>query len=311
MTRVFKSAFWGSGALGLFLISSFSWAQTTRDSSATISGLSPIDSSVTSGVSQTDAAPTTFETRFSDSIAIEYSNTFIGPSLSDPTTTTHYDDQAEDHQGSLVLENAVLAGYRLSPDITLGAVTKWNWHAPEPNSETQTQAFELLDPYLKLSHNKLYSAGNFSLGADLRLSAPISRDSKEQGLMTSFASEQVVTYEIPRSPFALELTTFIQGNFYRHEGNQEGDHLELHFSPAAKYQLAKSLSAKVTYELTHSQARFSDLTAQQPEGSLVEVGLTWNVTENLKVAPNIHTRTSRPLMADSLTLGAKVDWALL
>ncbi len=258
--------------------------------------------SVVSGVSYSQK-----RSRFLDQLSLEYSNTFTGSSLANPISNQNYSDEAEDHQGSLELENAILTGYKFNSDVTLGAVTKWNAQSAASNG----QAFELKDPYLRLSHGKLYSARNFNLAADLRLSAPVSEQSRNNGLMTSLASEQILTYEIPESRFTLGLTTFIQGNFHREEAHQDGDLLELHFSPGVEYKISDSVFANVVFETTKTQPRFADLTAQQQEGSLIEMGVAWDILKNLRFNPNLHTRTSRPLTAESITLGAKLNWVLL
>ena len=241
-------------------------------------------------------------------IAVEYSNTFSGPSLSNPVSVRRYDDHAEDHLGVLHLENLLFGGYRFSPDVSLGVVAKWNWHP----GISQGPAFEALDPFLKLSHGALATLGNLTIAGDLRISAPVSQTSANNGLITSLASEQVFAYETG-SPLLLGLTTFAQVNIHRHVGDehQEGDLFEFRFNPSVGYRLSDSLVANVVLELTKTQSRFTDLAPAQSPGSLIEAGVIWDITKNIKFNPNIHTRTSRPLAADSMTIGAKLNWVLL
>ncbi|MBK9294511.1 MAG: hypothetical protein IPM57_08710 [Oligoflexia bacterium] len=247
------------------------------------------------------------KTRFVDKLSVKYSNTFFGPSLTSPFSGTHFDSEEEGGKAPLELENSLQAGYKLNQDAILGVVTKWVWH-PVPS---ENQPFMLLDPYLRLSHAKLLTKGNFNVAADLRVSAPVSEKSIAHGLITSVASEQETTYEIPESRFTIGLTTFVQVNFHNEVDHQEGDSLELHLSPKLEYKVSNSLALNMVYELTRTQPRFADVAVAQPEGSILEVGAVWDITNTLKFNPNIHTRTLQALSMDTLTLGAKLDWILL
>lgn len=241
----------------------------------------------------------------SDSIALEYSNALTGPGLFAPFSGQNYNDETRDHTGSMELENSIYAGYKFNPDIVLGVVTRWMIH-PGPSGGT---AFDLKDPYLRLRHVKFLSSGAFNVEADLRLSAPLSEQSRNAALATSVASEQIFTYDW--LPLIFELTTFVQHNFFGSEGTLEGEHWELHTAPGIRYRVSDNFQMRLLYEMTYTQARVADLTARHPEGPLVELGVVWDITKNLKFNPSIHTRTTRPFAAESLTLGAKLDWALL
>lgn len=72
----------------------------------------------------TGASPGETRAKFFDRLSVEYSNTFVGPSLANPISNTHFDDETGDRTGLLELENTLLTGFRLSSDLTLGAVTK-------------------------------------------------------------------------------------------------------------------------------------------------------------------------------------------
>lgn len=242
-----------------------------------------------------------------DYLSVEYATTFAGPSLANPISNMNFDDEAGELAGASELESALLTGVRLNPDLVLGTVTKWNWHS----ASDVDQAIEMLDPYLILSHTKLYSAGNLNLAADFRLSAPVSEKSKAIGHLSSFASEQGLIYEVPGSRLRFGLTSYIQYTMHGANAHAEADLLGLRLSPGVNYKVSNSVLLNLVYEIEKSQASFAEFAATHPEGSLIETGIVWDISENLRFSPNVHTKTSRPLSAEAFTLGAKINWVLL
>lgn len=255
--------------------------------------------------------------------AVEYSANLTGTSVGRPLNNLNYSDEAGDHSGSMELEHELLAGYRVNSNLTVGAVMGWINHSKQQKTTT------MKDPYLLVRPESLFSRGNLNFTADLRVGAPLSQESRDNRLATAVASEQVISYEFENLPVVLEFTTFQQRNFFRRplevaaapaeEGAEgegaapalEGDRWELHFSPSVNVKLSRKLQARLAYEVTKVQSRVADLAERHIEGDLIEASLIWDVTKDVQLSPNVHTRTARPFEADSFTLGAELSWNII
>ena len=210
------------------------------------------------------------------------------------------DGNLEEEPISNHMLNELYTGYNIGTDVNLGVVGNW---AIRPSID---EKYEILDPYLMLSHGEVYSIGDFSIGADLRLSAPVSEESKEHGLITALASAQQFQWQFSRSRFSLELETFAQYNFFRKDG--DASDLEFHYEPAVLYQLTGKLQLLMAYESEMSNRRHEDLMQVDNEAATIKSGVSWEISRNANLQPFIDFNLKEK--SGSL-IGAEFNWVIL
>lgn len=259
---------------------------------------------VATNTSVADVETSVSRERLIDQFSVSYQNVFSGPSLENPAAALRPDAEAENGEGPLTTENTLSAGYKINENLSVGPVMVFHWH-PVTDHE-----FELADPYAKAAHAQLLNSGYFNLAADLRMSAPISEESRENGLITSLASEQVSTLEVGKSGFILTLTTFLQRNFHK-PGESDVDDLEFHFKPAVGYRLLPNLLANIVYERKMAHTRDQDLTQVHNKGNVIQPGVAWDITKTLNFSPYVDVNIDKQITAASATVGASLNWQLL
>lgn len=236
-------------------------------------------------------------------LAIEYSTNVTGPT--DPNSMeASYLSESDDHQDFLKAENALATGFRFDKNSSATIVSKWSW---VPN---QQQQMIPMDPYLRVSHENFFTSELLNIAADVRVGFATSPISMDHGLIMSIASEQYVTYEVPRSRFTFGLISFLQGNVYQHVSVREEDHLEFRINPLVQYRISNLFSAVMAYEWTSKQAHFPDLSSQHQDGSLLEAGVSWAALPTLNVLFKFFNRARTPLEIEPLMFGTQLNWVL-
>ncbi|MBY0472150.1 hypothetical protein K2X30_13365 [bacterium] len=147
------------------------------------------------------------------------------------------------------------------------------------------------------------------VGADFRISIPVSEKSRKNGLITAIASEQETTLRIPSSSFRIELTTFVQRNIDTTE--EDFEDFEFHYEPGVVYQFLPTLAVKVAYESKMAHHKHKDLTTVDNKEAAVQTGVKWNVTRYLNLNPYIDVSTKAPLSARTAKVGAELNWTIL
>lgn len=175
-------------------------------------------------------------------------------------------------------------------------------------AQEEMSAAEPLDPYAKISYDGIIEAENFEVSTDLRLGAPVSRESKEQKKIATIGSEQEIEYQFGSSRFSMEMELYIQYNLHSEETGY--DDIEVRYEPAILYELSDLFFGRVSYESEMYHERHSALSLIDNRDPVIQTGMGWNVNKKLMVMPFIDTPVNKPTR-DKLFIGAQIAWAML
>lgn len=202
----------------------------------------------------------------------------------------------------------MLNDLEISTDLTkkMSASVVGVWSV-QPQQE-EMSAIEPLDPYAKLSFDGIIEMGNFEVSTDLRVGAPVSRESQEQKKVASIGSEQEIEYQFGNSRFSMEMELFAQYNIHSEETSY--DDFEIRYEPALLYEFSDLLFGRMSYESEMHHERHAALSLIDNREPVIQSGLGWNVNKNLLVMPFVDTPVNKP-SADNLFIGTQIAWAML
>ncbi|MBC7693575.1 MAG: hypothetical protein H7222_17550 [Methylotenera sp.] len=241
-----------------------------------------------SGVTAAHADTTTTSTatapsvqpRLIDKLTLSYYGAYFGPSLSDMNANTPGNTPEDD--GLQRIENTITAGYKVTPDVLVGAAFNFN------EMPTRGTGLQLKDPYLKISNSKAYHNGNFNVYADLRSYAGVTDASKAKGLVAAFRPNQNITYDIGR--LTVGSYSFVKAFVYDSRGAGSNPIYSLVEAPYANYKLTETVSATMWIDLVqlthkHGPAGFLSMTNDPVD---VEPGINWDITPKISINPYIN-----------------------
>lgn len=213
-------------------------------------------------------------------------------------------DYDEPPTGRMVNELAI--GYKLSNDTIASVVGVWS--VRPGNDESEGGNLEALDPYLKLAFEGVIERGNFEYSSDLRIGAPVSRESKAGDRIVTIGSEQEFEYQFGKSRFSSELEIYIQYN--AHEGQSKYDDFEFRYEPAMLYQISNRTYGRLAYESKMRQERHDKLTIIDNREPAAQIGVGWQINKQLELFPFMDVNLKEPGTKNAL-YGALVSWAIL
>lgn len=213
-------------------------------------------------------------------------------------------DYDEPPTGRMLNELAV--GYKVSNDVVSSLVGVWSVRPGASEGEGGT--FEVLDPYVKLAFDGVIEKGNFEMSSDLRLGAPVSRESKEGNKIVTIGSEQELEYQFGNSRWSTEVELYFQYN--AHKGSTEYSDFEFRYEPALLYELSSKTYARMAYESMMRHERHDKLTLIDNRDPAVQAGIGWHITKMLEVYPFIDVSVKEPGTKNAL-YGALVSWSVL
>jgi len=257
------------------------------------------DQTATSGTSEAKA-PTLV-----DKLKASYSATFYGPSITNPVGSLQPDSWTGDGSSPLVLKNKVYLGYKFTKDIALGPVFYWK-------NYTREKQFILQDPYVKLTHNKLYTNDKFNIYGELDVSAPVSTQSRNDKLITSVTGRLDPSYQIGSSRFSLYMCAAATANIYAASTPAKTagklNRYTFYAGPALNYQIRSNLTAFVLYELN---AKYTNANGFEDDGTDLEPGISWDITKNLNFSPALDIKTGNRISLGTTSFIASLSWKLL
>ena len=211
-------------------------------------------------------------------------------------------DYDEALSGAMI--NALEVGYDLKEEVTASVVGTWNM---KPGAE-EGEAFEPLDPYAKVSFTEVVEKGNFELSSDLRVGAPVSRESREGKRIVTIGSEQEVEYQFGKSPFKFEMEVYLQYNV--HASDDGFDDIELRYEPAMLYSISDTSYARMAYESGMHHERHDDLILIDNREPTLQSGIGWILLKKkLDIYPFVDINLTEPSTKTAL-YGAQIAWAI-
>ncbi len=203
--------------------------------------------------------------------------------------------------------NELQVGYRLDTKTLASLVGVWSFQ-PQADRSEETQVFEMLDPYAKISFEEVVEKGNFEFSSDLRLGYPVARESREARKVVSIGSEQEIEYQFGKSPWSFELELFFQYNIQN--TNEAHNDLDVRYEPAFMYSFTDGFYGRLGYESQMRHERHDKLMLIDNREPAAQAGVGWQVTRKLEVYPFVDVNLTEPGTRTAL-YGALVAWSLL
>lgn len=203
--------------------------------------------------------------------------------------------------------NELEVGYRLNKDTIASIVGVWSFQ-PQADRSEETQVFEVLDPYAKFTFEGVIEKGNFELSSDLRIGAPVARESREAQKVVSFGTEQEIEYQFGKTPWSFELELFFQYNVQNTSENHND--LDVRYEPAFMYAFTDKIYGRLGYESQMRHERHEKLMLVDNREPAAQVGLGWLASRKLEIYPFVDVNLTEPGTKTAL-YGALVAWNIL
>ena len=265
-------------ALATLVISSSALAETTA----------------TSGTTSAEASS------FLKKTTMSYSGMYLGHGVSKwKATQTNADGSDGDPQ---VVVNTLIGGYKVTDTLGLGIALNANVNPVYGMSASG------VNPQLRLLPIKLIKTDQLSASADLRITVPALKTTRDKGLNTTVRTAQSTSYSFRDSRFSLGVDTYLQGSSYTTGENQ--DLFRVYFAPNVSYQATPTLSGTVLLEWAFAHKRGMDNLMPIDGPMDIEPMINWAPTEMVSISPLLNLYPTN-LTLDSSSMGAYVSWKLL
>jgi hypothetical protein len=235
---------------------------------------------------------------------LEYSAVFKGASILDPGSAYTVDRNGDPSaKTGINLDGDVTAGYLFTRSLGAGVVV------PFVLTPVMGRGAELGDVGVKGFDRKLLTLGDWGFSTSLTLQAPTSESSSKRGMDFAAKLAPKLKYRPSGSRFLAGLRT--EGKAY--VGAEKGKTFKLAGAPYVGYQLTRSLSLSLEYELEllHfvDDPSWSTFSVQQAD---LRPGVVWDVTSKIMLNPYLQVfTTTNEISMDRMALGAYVSARVL
>ena len=237
-------------------------------------------------------------------ISVNYFALLFGPGIQNSTSYQPTIHGQPDLANPILIKNYLGAGYNISNDIAVTPTAYWAYRP------VQGQSMTLQDPYLMVSDAALYHS---ELGTnwygDVRFHFPVTAASQAAQLRAGVQTFHYVSQELQGTRVTFGMSSSLRGNFYGRQGY--GTDVELYAAPNVSYQITPLLSGLVRYELNGSHNYGDSFTHFNNDGTDIEPGVIWNVTNNLMINPYLNFTTGGSISLSSTSIGAYLNWTMI
>lgn len=203
--------------------------------------------------------------------------------------------------------NELQIGKRLNKKTLASIVGVWSFQ-PQADKSEETQTFEMLDPYAKISFEGVIEKGDFELSSDLRLGYPVARESREVRKIVSIGSEQEIEYQFGKTPWSFELELFFQYNVQN--TRETHNDFDVRYEPAFMYSFTDKVYGRLGYESQMRHERHDRLMLVDNREPAAQVGVGWQMHKKLEIYPFLDVNLTQPGTKTAL-YGALVAWDIL
>jgi len=246
--------------------------------------------------------PSFFE-NVKDKVTLAYSGVYRGGSFSDftssyqPTATGHPDSTSP-----ISLENLVTAGYRITPDWTIGAIAHL-YYLPAGFPPGTGQALQNYDPSIYIARSKLVDYRGISLSGSLNWTFPVSSFDylRPHHIASAITLNLVASLQAPKSHLRLGMAAYLRG--YIPNGNAGNDvpTYKVYLGPNLSYQIVDNVAFTLFIDLVQAvRSRGTGFISglKNPSGD-IQPGIFWQITKNISINPLINIYPSSMSLASS------------
>lgn len=236
-------------------------------------------------------------------INANYFGILYGPSIKAPSSYQPRTDGTADTDKPVIVKNFLNLGYNITNEVAVTGSAFWLWQP------VMKQQMQLQDPFVRVSHNSIWSTDQFNLYGDLRFHFPVTTVSRENQLHFGVQSVQVLTYAVPGSRVTLGTYGSVRVNSFGGQGY--GRDLELYIAPNVAYQVSPTVALTVLYELQNGHYFGDPALPIVHDGSDLEPGVSWDISPNLMVNPYLHIPIGKQTSLSSTSFGMMLNFILL
>jgi hypothetical protein len=236
-------------------------------------------------------------------INANYFGILYGPSVRDPSSYQPRAEGGADTNKPVIVKNFLNLGYNITNEVAVTGSAYWLWQP------VMKQQMQLQDPFVRVSHNSIWSTEQFNLYGDLRFHFPVTTVSRENQLHFGVQSVQVLTYAVPGSRLTLGTYGSVRVNSFGGQGY--GKDLELYIAPNVAYQVAPTVALTVLYEMQSSHYYGDSSFPLVNDGSDLEPGISWDISPSLMLNPYLHVPVGKQTSLNSTSFGMMLNWILL
>ena len=234
-------------------------------------------------------------------IGLDYFAIVYGPSISKPSAYQPTPYGQRDPDRPVEIRNFGSFSYNITHDIAIAPTVFWSWIAGQ-------QQFTMHDPFLRVSHDSVFSTDLLNLYADARIHLPVSQESRDNHQFLGLQSLQSLTCGLGDSPFALGLYSSVRTNFFGDGGF--GNDFELYLGPNLYVQFARHASLSFLYELQYNHQFGEKAFHFWTPGADFAPGVAWDVTPEVMLNPYLVLNTSGVVSLASTSFGMLMNWRL-
>ncbi len=238
-----------------------------------------------------------------DGLSLSYFGILHGPAVGDISAYQPKATGGRDLKRPIFTQNYINVSKELTDDVALTAQGYWVYQ-PVLN-----QNVEMLDPSLRISNNRMIDSNGFTLYSDLRAHFPVSSRSRNQDMRFGVQTFQVATYTADGSRFTFGAFGSFRYNFFGPEAT--GRKIELYGAPNIAYQISPKLAFTALYELGATNFANDPSGLFYSDGTDIEPGLRWDVTESFSVSPYLTLMINDRVNLKTTTFGMMVNWVVL
>lgn len=278
------------------LIKTSAAAPSDIDASAAISG----GGGGTSTASVINSSNTSIMSKFSLAVSLDY----YGAAINDIGSS--YNPNADTGKPNLKsrvnMENGVLLGYKLDAKQSLTAGV---FAAQVPYGELSSS---MLDLQFRYTHGSIYHNGGFNLGTQVRYYAPTSTTSSSNGSLGNIRWYQFASYEIAKSRFSVELTTYLRPYAYSDNAlaaSKNATRLDLYMGPAVNYQISPKVKAWLLFEQL-GRSKMKNGTFEMASLGDLEPGMTLDISKRVSFSPYLDIKTHNKVSISTTTINANL-----
>ncbi len=232
-------------------------------------------------------------------VSFSYFGTYVGPQMIQPlnkgsvnTTTLEYDEESP-----VYLNNQFKLDINLTSNLFVGPVVNFDM------VPVAGKAFRALDSGIRIGHRNLIGRDDLSLMADLRVMVPLKKANRDNDEVVNLQSLQILTYKVPHTKLSLGFLGF---HYYQIYGSNvptrdpssadDPKDLTLYLAPNIAYQFTETLAGVVYAEFYPYHLVGADASTFVHDPMDISPGVSWDVTPNFNVSPQLLLYPSRLAM---------------
>lgn len=238
-----------------------------------------------------------------DGMSLSYFGILHGSSIGSPSVYQPDLVGNPDKEHPIFTQNYLNLNKDLTENVSVTGQAYWLWQP------VLDQSFEIMDPNIRISHNRIVGGDNYSLYGDLRLHFGVSNRSREEDQLFALQTFQVFTYTIPNTRVTLGAFGSFKYNVLGDEGYMR--QIELYAAPNMAIQMTPKLAFTMLYEMGASNWAGDPSNVFYSDGSDLEPGLRWDVNDSLTLSPYLNIMVNDKVTMDTTSFGMMVNWNML